>query len=222
MVSNDTTKAEIRWLLNMVYSMYSKNSSSNANGLFAAMFPDSKIAKNFQCGSTKASYFTTYDLAPYFHSLFLQKISSFPHQVVSSDESLNNSVQKRQMGLLIRYWDNDTDTDRICTRYMGSEFMGRSTADDVLESFQNEISEVDESKVMQVSGDEPNINLAFLKKYASVLEAKELDPLMDLGTCGLHVVHGSMKAGAKASEWEMQKLLNSFMAEAVIIKKPVH
>ena len=30
---------------------------------------------------------------------------------------------------------------------------------------------------------------------------------MDFGSCGLHVVHGSMKAGAKASKWELQKLL---------------
>ena len=40
-------------------------------------------------------------------------------------------------------------------------------------------------------------------------EEKELDPLIDLGTCGLHVVHGSMKACAKASEWQLQKLLKA-------------
>ena len=86
------------------------------------------------------------------------------------------------MDLLIPYWDNDTD--RVCTRYMGSEFMGCSTIDDVLETFQNRISEVDESQVMQVSSDGPNLNLAFLKKYASVQEEKELGPLIDLGTFG--------------------------------------
>ena len=149
MVGNATTKAEIRWVLNMVCLRYSKNSSSNVNVLFAAMFPDR----------------------------------------------------------LILYWDNDTD--RVCTRYMGSEFMGRSTADDVLETFQNGISEVDESKVMQVSSNGPKFNLAFLKKYASVREEKELAPLKDLGTCGLHALHGSIKAGAKASEWELQKLLKA-------------
>ena len=73
----------------------------------------------------------------------------------------------------------------MCTRYMGAEFL-RSTADD-LETFQNGISEVDESKVMQVLSDGPNVNLAFLEKYTSVREEKELDPFMDLGTCGLHV-----------------------------------
>ena len=107
MVSNATTKVEIRWLLNMVYARYSKKSLSNVNRLFAAMFPDSEIAKNFQYSSTKASYVTTYGLALYFHSLLLQKISSSPRQIVSF-ESLNNSVQKGKMDLLIHYWDNDT------------------------------------------------------------------------------------------------------------------
>ena len=149
---------------------------------------------------------TTYSLAPFLHSLLLQKIS-LPHQVVSFDESLNNSVQAEQMDLLICYWDNDAD--RVCTCCMGSEFMGCSTTDNVHETFQNGISEVDESQVMQVSFDGPNVNLTFFKKYASMEEEKELDPLMDLGTCGLHVVHSSMKAGAKVSEWELQKLLKA-------------
>ena len=62
---------------------------------------------------------------------------------------------------------------------------------------------------MQVSSDGPNVNLAFLKKYASVRQEKELDPLIDLGTCGLHLVHGTMKASTKANEWELQKLLKA-------------
>ena len=109
--------------------------------------------------------------------------------------------------MFIRYWDNDAD--RVCTRYMGSEFMGYSIADDVLDIFQNGISEADESKVMLISSDRPNVNIAVLKKYASLREEKELDPFIELGTCGLHVVHSSMKAGAKASEWKLQKLLKA-------------
>ena len=71
------------------------------------------------------------------------------------------------MDLLIHYWGNG-----VCTCYMGSQFTGRSTTDNVLETFQNGISEVDESKFMQVSSDRPNVNLAFLKKYASMQEKK--------------------------------------------------
>ena len=77
------------------------------------MFTDSAIAKNFQCSSTKATYVTNYGPDPCFYNLLLQNISSSPHQVVSFDEFLNNSVQKGQMDLLIHYWDNDAD--RLCT-----------------------------------------------------------------------------------------------------------
>ena len=87
--------------------------------------------------------------------------------------------------------------------------MRRSTVDDALETFHSGISEVDQLRVMQVSSDVPNVKLAFFKKYTSVQEEKELDPRMGLGTCGLHQVHGSMKAGAKASQWELQKLLKA-------------
>ena len=52
-VSNATNKTEIRWVLNMVCSKYLKNFSSNVIRLFAAMFPDGEIAKNFQCGYTR-------------------------------------------------------------------------------------------------------------------------------------------------------------------------
>ena len=62
---------------------------------------------------------------------------------------------------------------------------------------------------MQVSSDGPDVNLAFLTKYASMWKEKELDPLMDLGTCGPDIEHGSMKAGTKASEWELPKLLKA-------------
>ena len=62
---------------------------------------------------------------------------------------------------------------------------------------------------MQVSFDGPNVNLAFLKKYISLREKKELDPLINLGTCGLHLVHASIKTGTKTNEWELQKLFKA-------------
>ena len=54
-----------------------------------------------------------------------------------------------------------------------------------LEIFQNGIFE---SKVLQVSSDGPNVNLAFLKRYASMQDEKELDPFMELGNYGLGIV----------------------------------
>ena len=47
-VSSETVKAEIRWVLKSVISGYSNNSSANLNNLFSCMFPDSQLAKSFK------------------------------------------------------------------------------------------------------------------------------------------------------------------------------
>ena len=66
-------------------------------------------------------------------------------------ESLNDVVQKGQMDLNIHYWENDKD--QVATHYLGSEFLGRSTAQDVLETFLNSIDKLDQSKILQVGSD---------------------------------------------------------------------
>ena len=62
--------------------------------------------------------------------------------------------------------------------------MGRSTAEDVLQTFLAGISDLDQSKILQVASDGPNVNLLFLKNLAESREEKELLPLLDIGRCG--------------------------------------
>ena len=117
------------------------NSSSNYGALFTAMFPDSEIAKTFQCRHTKAGYVAHFSFAPYFNDIFYSQISTCPCYAVFFVGSLNDAVQKGQMNLIIRYCDNDVD--QVATRYLGSEFLGRSTAQDVLETFLNGVDKFD-------------------------------------------------------------------------------
>ena len=46
------------------------NSYSNSGGLLTAVFPDSEIAKRFQCGRIKAGYVAHFGLALYFNDIF--------------------------------------------------------------------------------------------------------------------------------------------------------
>ena len=71
--------------------------------------------------------------------------------------------------------------------------MGRSTDEDVLQTFLASISDLDQSKIWQVASDSPNVNLLFLKILTELLEQKELLSLVDIGRCGLHVIHNSFK-----------------------------
>ena len=107
------------------------------------------------------------------------------------------------MDLLLRFWDDKADM--VSTRYLKSEFMGRSTAD-VLQTILSGISDIHKSKILQVPSDGPNVNLLFLDKLNEQRKEEELDALIDIGTCGLHTIHGSLKAGAKVSGWELNLL----------------
>ena len=159
----------------MVTSKYLMNTSSNFWDLFSVIFPDSDIAKQFQCERTKAGFIAHFGLAPYFHKLMLSKMSDCPYISLSFAESLHSSVQKGQMDIIIRFWDSEKNC--VSRRYLGSEFMGRSTVEDVLQASFAGISDLDQSKILQVASDGPNMNLLFLKNLAESGEEKKLLPL---------------------------------------------
>ena len=90
--------AEIRWVLNVVTSKYSTNSSSNSGDLFFVVFPESDILKRFQCGRTKAGYVAYFGLAPYFHELMLPKLSDCPYFSLSFWQILKHFSSERSNG----------------------------------------------------------------------------------------------------------------------------
>ena len=51
--------------------------------------------------------------------------------------------------------------------------------------------------------------MGFLELFAEKIESEELPPLIQIGTCGLHTIHGSMKAGVKNSNWNIRKILKA-------------
>ena len=155
------------------------------------MFPDSNIAKNFACGKTKCSYIFTYGLAPYFKSLLNDTLSSVDCFVAMFDESYNKISKRGQMDLHVRFWDIEINC--VGTRYFNSIFFGKAAAQNIYEKFNECISELDENKLLQVSSDGPNVNLAFLDFLNEHRSDNELSRVINIETCGLHTVHNSMK-----------------------------
>ena len=55
--------------------------------------------------------------------------------------------------------------------------------------------------------DGPNTNWAVLNKVKDFGHKNELLQIIDIGSCGLQVVHGAFKTGVKAFAWQLQKIL---------------
>ena len=109
------------------------NNSSNTGELFKMMFPDSQVAQTFSCGKTKCSYLITHGLASYFHDRMLASLKDGDVKyVISFDESLNRTQHKEQMDMIIHFWDNEKNN--VCSRYFDSNFLGHTSAQDLLKS----------------------------------------------------------------------------------------
>ena len=53
------------------------------------------------------------------------------------------------------------------------------------------------------------MNVKVLQIFQDDRKDKELPHLLDIGTCGLHSIHGSFKMGIKKIEWEMKSLMKA-------------
>ena len=84
--------------------------------------------------------------------------------------------------------------------YLTSEFLQGAKAEQLVEKY-NASSMLDQSKLVQISSDGPNVNLKFLQIIKDRREELDHLPLIDIATCGLHTVRGSFNTGLVASGW---------------------
>ena len=110
--------------------------------------------------------------------------------MLSFDESLNNKLQKGQMDIIVRFWYEHKCI--IQSRYLNSPFLGGAKAEQILEAFEKCMEKVSPANMIQISSDGPNVNLKILRLITERREFSDLLPLLNIGTCGLHTVHGSL------------------------------
>ena len=202
------TKAEIIWALDVVMSKYSFNSSSNKSDLFTSMFPDSRIAKNFSCGKTKCGFIVKFGIASYLIELLNSQVKDLGYFVALFDESSNcDAKKKKQMDLHVQLWDSNKDV--VATRYYSSEFLGKSSANDICSHCKQCLGPLEKEKFLQVFSDGSNMNLLFLKVLTEKCKDEELSQLINLGTCGLHTAHNAFEHGEKTLGWQVKKLMSS-------------
>ena len=118
----------------------------------------------------------------------MQKSDCF---VISFDESLNGYTQNCQMDTLIRYFDHVEN--RVKVRYLESKFFEHATHEDLFIQFMQALFKLDTNKMFQVSMDGPIVNLKFIKKLQKDRLENEQHELINMGSCGLHTIHGAFR-----------------------------
>lgn len=159
---DDVTKEKAIWALKVVNIKFSLSSCSDVGEAFKLMFPDSSVASKFRMEATKCKYIKNYGLAPHFSNELKDKLQQCDDYIICFNESLNKIIERGQMDIFVRFFD--INSIRVQTEYFNSVFLGRATAQDLLESFIAGIQPLKQKNILQVWMDGPNVNLSFMKK----------------------------------------------------------
>ena len=225
--SYQTLRTEIYWALEAVRSHTSLNSAGGKGELFRVMFKGHQAAEEFGLSAARLSYILKYGLAPYFKQMVMSELlpakgsPRLPRKFVTGfDESECRVTFSKQMDVHILFYDEGTK--RVKRVYIGSQFMSKSKHEDLVEEFKSSHKELDlVNDLIQISMDGPHVNWCFHRALSELRKAENPDApdLLEIGSCGLHVVHGSFGTGVKETDWAMGKKLK---AAWTIFKKPQH
>lgn len=203
--SDETWTAEVLWAMKVVSSHYSYKSCTDIEKLFQKMFPDSSIAKSFSCGEKKCAYIVSHGLGPYFRKQLDDQISTLDSFVVLFDESFNECTHSSQMDIHVRFFDEAKN--EVNTRYFNSGFLGHATANLMVAEFTDKCSTLNLMNMIQLSMDGPNVNWSFYEKLMGELYDDQSRKLVDIGSCGLHIIHNAFRAGFDSIPWDIKSFL---------------
>ena len=202
-------KAEILWSMKVILNHFSLRSCLGIGDLFRTMFPDSDVAQTFELSKTKCGYYMNFGLAPYYRNILNEDINRSPFYTAIFDETLNQMVQEEQMDIFIRYWSEDIQM--VVTRYFESKFMRRPNAENVVEAIENSLEShsLPKTNLIHVGMDGPSTNWAVLDVLSEHRSESQLPPLEKTGSCGLHIISGSLHTGVDLSGWAIEALLRA-------------
>ena len=173
--------------------------------LFQNMFVDSAIAKKCACGKTKMNYLICFAIGPYLRRNYCKR-SKKQCLTISFDESLNKDFQTEQMNSIVHYFSED----RVVTQYFDSQFMGHTTAGDLLKSFKCSHSKLNNRKLLRYPWmDQELIGNCYYWCVRTEREHADLPKLLNVGSCRLHVVHAALCSGCQATDWKIEGLFRT-------------
>ena len=138
---------------------------------------------------------------------FVIPVEKSPFFTPLFDESLRDILNKDQMDIHIRFYEVDSGT--MSTRYLDSRFVFRPYANVLSGKMINSIKDLDASRMIMLGMDGPNVNWCVFDKINAEREKHYHAPLFNVGSCGLHSIHGTFETGMTSNQWEIAKILKS-------------
>ena len=101
--------------------------------------------------------------------------------------------------------------NRVERKYIGFSFIGHGDADTCLKSLIDVLGNLDYvNNMIQMGMDGSNVNwkLFDMMKQDSLEKNPKAPPMLELGSCGLYVVHGAFGTAESATDWNLANLFH--------------
>ena len=125
--------------------------------------------------------------------LFMVKLKKSPFFTPLFDESLIDILNKDQMDIHILFYD--IDSAAISTKYLDFCFVFCPNVNTLSGEIINSVKDLDASKMIMLDMDGPNVNWCVFDKIIVEREKRNHAPLFNVGSCGLHSIHGAFETG---------------------------
>lgn len=148
------------------------------NELFKEMFPDSKIASQYQMSYTKIHYILQFALKPYIFENLIKDFENTPF-TFKFDETTTVQVKKQYDGHLQYY---SKKFKKIVNHYCGSLFLGHCFADDLLDHFMEfgKVMKWNVALLLHLGMDGPWVNLKFQDNLMAQLDRDHGKKILDI------------------------------------------
>ena len=148
-------------------------------------------------------------ISTFFKTNLTKSIKDLPFFAASFDESLDRIYQDEQMSVHIHYCSNEKSPVKI--KYLDSN------ADNLHDSLHNVLQSLPEKKHATIVYGWVKYQLEVFELLFSYRNEKEWSNLLNLGSCGLHIVHGAFQNGIKAINWELERELKAMFKLYMIV-----
>ena len=93
--------------------------------------------------------------------------------------------------MIVHFLDNEKN--KVCSRYFDSNFLGHTSAQDLLKSLQSPLTTLNPMGLIQLFMDGPSTNWKLYDELSKdrANSDPDLPELINVGSCGLHIIHGA-------------------------------
>uniref|UniRef100_H3AXR2 Uncharacterized protein n=1 Tax=Latimeria chalumnae TaxID=7897 RepID=H3AXR2_LATCH len=183
-LQDNCTAAEVMFVNLLVEHNISFNMADHFTTLVKNMFPDSKVAKNFQCGRTTSTYVLKNALAPHVRDPLLSNLYGLFSLIV--DESTDRGDDK-QLAMIVKYYDENQL--RVETKFYRLRIVNSATGENLFKAVKDTF-QGDNIKWENVMGLGADGAANMIGKNNSLMSRiKEKQPHLYTLHCACHVSH---------------------------------